>query len=635
MKRSRKLSIVMLLMILATVLVCAVACTVNDTYTITYQTNANGVSIPPLTAIAGSKIYPPANPEMEGYRFEGWELNGQAFTFDVMPEANITLVAKWSKLYTVTFVTSTDATQIPVAFYAEGETVSQPETPKRSGYMFTEWQLNGETFVFGAMPASDVVLVANWVEACTISFNTGTSEFSVEPIVAVAGTEISAPVVNRPNYYLKNWLLNGSVYEFTVMPDHDVTLTAEWMPLSNLPALMIDLTDSSGNVVPLSSVNRDDYVKSTVTLANTEDEYLLNSVAASFKGRGNGSWEEAKKGYRIKFDKKQSVFGRAANKNWVIIACANFDDVTMSRNYLAYNMANEVFSYIEYTTQANWVDVYVNGEYRGVYLLCEHVRVDSGRVDIESEYGVNDTGYLIEYDAYYANEGGQEGIDYFKVPGLKYAFTVHSPDPEDYMDEGISKARYQQQVAFIKDYVTRVYSAALNGDFATFAELADVDSFVDMYILHELFKNTDTGFSSFYLYKKPNGKLYAGPAWDFDATTTATRGDASPQGIFVAGSVQNTSEHTASELYIALYQNANFKQAVIKRWKELSPKISTFLDEKLNDEVYAENKTAMGKNFALWKGKSQTVAENDWVNDVKTLKTWLQNRIAWLNSEWK
>lgn len=532
----------------------------GNTYTITFETGFDGLTVEPIVAKAGEKIVAPTNPQQKGYRFDGWTLDGEPFVFGTMPQEDITLVATWIKLYSVTFETGTDDV-IPVAWYAPGETIKAPQSIMRDGYKLT------------------------------------------------------------------GWLLNDKPYQFGKMPSEDITLHAQW-EIASLPAMYINLD----NGVKLKDVTREAYVNSTITITNTDEEF--DSLKAEFKGRGNGSWAETKKGYKIKFDKKQSLFGREKNKHWVIIACTNFDDVTMSRNYLAYNMANEVFDNIEYTTPAYWIEVYVNNEYQGVYLLCEHVRVGDGRVDIESEYGVLDTGYLIEYD-YYAS--GEEGVDYFRVDGIKYAFTVHSPDPEDYATDGkISKAEYMRQVAYIKNYVTKVYHAAYSRDYDTFSELADANSFVDMYILHELFKNVDTGYSSFYLYKKPGGKLYAGPAWDFDATanTAYDRGDRSPQGIYVAGEGQ-VDYLTSSELYINLYKTSGFKNAVKARWKTLSPAIRVFLDGRLNDDVYEANKEAMGKNFAKWKGKSQTQAEIDWVNDVKRLKQWLLDRIAWLDNEWK
>lgn len=621
----------------ATLAGCAQQTSQTATATITYVTGTDEFTISPLTAGVGSKIYPPEDPVRDGYRFEGWTLDGAAFTFDTMPETDITLTAVWSELYTLTFDRA-DGSAATTVQYAEGDAIVLPEAPTRAHFKFTGWTLDGKPLVSGTMPNGDVTLTASWAAASTIYFVTGVDGLTVEPLVEIAGTEISAPASpDRQGYYLRRWLLNGAAYDFSVMPDSDVTLTAEWIELTNLPAMFIDLSDGAGNTVALADVTREAYVTSSISLTNTSAEYELDSVASQFKGRGNGSWTDSgdKKGYKIKFDKKQSLFGRTANKHWVILACSNFNDVTMCRNYLAYNMADELFDDIEYSTNAEWIDVYVNGEYRGVYVLCEHVRVAEGRVDIESEYGVLDTGYLVEYDAY---AEGVEGVDYFRLDGLglKYAFTVHSPDPEDYMEEGnISKAAYMRQVAYIKDYVTRVYSAALNGDYNTFSELADVDSFVDMYILSELFKNVDTGYSSFYLYKKPNGKLYAGPPWDFDATTNiGERGDRTPTGIYVADSVQWGSSNCASELYISLYQQSGFKNAVKARWKVLSPKISAFIEEKLNVNFYDAYRSAMGKNFAKWAGKSQATAEYDWVNDVKTLKQWLLDRVDWLDSEW-
>lgn len=577
MKRFTKIiAAVCLLVCSAVLLALSAACTSDPVATITFETGVETQVIKPITAKVGSKIYPPADPEREGYRFEGWTLDGEPFEFDVMPDRDIALKAEWTAVF-------------------------------------------------------------------TISFDTGTDDFAVAPIVEPAGTEISQPAVHRTDYYLKHWLLGNKVYDFKTMPEENITLTAVWFKLtSGIPSMLIELSDKSGNTYPLSNVNRENYVDSKISIANTNEKFEFNNLKSSFKGRGNGSWTDSgnKKGYKIKFDKKQSLFGRAANKHWVIIACANFDDVSMSRNYLAYNMGNEVFDNIEYSTQATWIDVYVNGDYRGVYLLCEHVRVGDGRVDIESDYLTDNfasTGYLIEYDAY---ASGKEGIDYFRVPGLKYAFTMHSPDPEDCADEkegGKGEAYYMNQVKYIQSYVAQVYKAALSGDYTTFAQLADADSFVDMYILHELFKNVDTGYSSFYLYKKPNGKLYAGPPWDFDATANGAtdRGDRGPTGIYVAGTIMNGSSHCASELYIALYTTSGFKDAVRERWHVLSPKITEFVNGRLNADVYSQYKTAMGKNFAKWKNKSEAKAELDWINDAETLKKWLLDRVTWLDGNWK
>ena len=600
----------------------------NKLYTISFDAGVDNLEVESIVKVAGAQIVGPQI-NRNGYVLEGWLLNGEAFAFDVMPANDITLTANWNKLYTISFDAGVDNLEIESIIQVAGTQIVGPQI-NRDGYVFEGWLLNGETFVFDVMPANYIILTAKWNKLYTISFDPGVDNLNVESIIQVAGSEITKPEIEHQGYYLKSWKLNGSVYDFDTMPEEDITLSAEWIELTNLPAMLIDLSDSDGNVVELSSITKDAYVKSVISIVNTDEQYELNNIASQFKGRGNGSWEEEKKGYKIKFDKKQSLFGNEANKHWVIIACANFDDITMCRNYLAYSLGRDIFDGIEYTTSTQWIDVYVNGEYRGVYLLCEHVRVDKGRVDISSKYGELDTGYLIEYDAYAT---GQPELDYFYIEGLNYSFTLHSPDPEEYAEK-VTEEQYRAQVAYIKDYVSRVYVAALTQDYATFSELVDIDSFVDMYILHEYCKNTDTGWSSFYLYKKKGGKLYAGPAWDFDGSMNGARGDSSPEGIYVAGSIMEHSDFTASQLFIALYQNENFLQAVKERWQVLSPLIEQFVNEQLNDEMYELNKAAMGKNFVMWKGKTQQQAEEDWVNDVKELKAWLIARINWLNTEW-
>lgn len=399
-----------------------------------------------------------------------------------------------------------------------------------------------------------------------------------------------------------------------------------------LPTMFIDLYDENQETYDLANVTKEAYVSSKITITNTDEQYCVSNLESQFKGRGNASWYESKKGYKIKLNKKASLFGRGKNKHWVLNACENFHDKTMYRNYLAYNMASTIFDNIEYTTNAVWVDVYVNGLYQGVYILCEHVRVDNSRVNIQSDYGVLDTGYLIEYDAYAT---GIEGIDYFRINGVKYPFTVHSPDPEEYESDGdISTEEYMAQVNYIKEYIQNVYTAGLQKDFAIFSSLVDVNSFVDMYILHELFKNTDTGFSSFYLYKKAGGKLYAGPAWDFDGTAVATRGDNSPQGIYVAESVVHGSLISANELLISLYNTPEFKSLVVERWQQLSPLIQNFIDERMNEEVYDEILYAMSRNISLWYKVPEYFAESIWLKEVDILKNWLDQRIIFLNSEW-
>jgi uncharacterized repeat protein (TIGR02543 family) len=627
-----------------------VACNQQKSYKITFDTQTDEV-VQPIINAAGEAIFAPDNPSRSGYRFDGWFYNNELYAFSVMPKNNITLVAQWSKYYQLIFDTG-EGTLVEPIWVVEGDSIQWPEAPKRDHFKFTGWLSGGQEFNLAQMPAQNVFLTAEWTPATTITFVATVFDrhinqyidIEIDSIVEIAGVELqNIPTPKYPEYKFVSWQMDDEDYDFDVMPEEDITLYANWIQLSNLPVLFINLYSEQGAIVPIEQVTRETYVQSVISLENTDQAYILDSLIAEFKGRGNGSWVDSgdKKGYRIKFDSKQSILGSSESKHWVILAGANFDDKTMYRNKFAFDMAAEIFDGIEYVSSAEWVDVYINGNYHGVYIICEHIRVDEDRVNIVSEYGVNDTGYFIEYDAY---ASGVEGVDFFRVNGLRYPFTMKSPSPEDYSDYGLTTEQYREQVSYIKQIVQNMVSAALAKDFDLFSTYADIASFVDIYILHELFKNIDTGYSSFYLYRHPGGKIFAGPPWDFDATwgSSPTRGNGGPTGIYVALAVQAFSSRTASELLISLYATPAFKQVVINRWQVLSPMIEAYTNQIFTDDMVETYKFALGRNYVRWPSPqgygpqvSQSTAEANWVSNISIAKKWLLDRVIWLNNEWK
>ena len=631
------------------ILLLLIGCTSENNYTVTFDTGFE-TKITPIVAMEGESIFAPENPVRSGYRFDGWFLDQEKYQFGLMPNKDITLVAKWSKYYQVSFDT-VDGTPIQPITVAEGDPITLPEAPKKSSYKFIGWTYLDAQFSSNQMPSQNITLIAEWAQASTLTFVASVYDrhlktnidIELESLVEVAGTQIEAPLnPTYPEYKFLSWQHDGHDYDFTTMPDTDIVLYAHWLELSNLPALFVNLYHENGSIIPIEQITRETYVHSIISLENTAPEFQLSQVTAEFKGRGMGSWIDSgdKKGYRIKFEERQSILGAASSRHWVILAGANFDDITMYRNKLAFDMSNEVFSHIEYASSAEWVDVYFNGNYHGVYLIAEHVRVSENRVNIVSEYGVLDTGYLIEYDSY---ASGINGVDYFRVDGLRYPFTMTSPSPNDYLENGLTIDDYKAQVAYIRNIVQNMATAAMTKNFEAFATYADVNSFVDMYILHELFKNIDTGYSSFYLYRHAGGKLFAGPPWDFDATlgSSPSRGNGGPTGIYVAQSVQAFSSRTASELLISLYATPGYKQAVIQRWKEISPNIASYVNQVFTDEMVQTYRFAMGRNYVRWPSPqgygapiSQATAEQNWANNISILKKWLLDRVTWLNGEW-
>ncbi len=524
-----------------------------------------------------------------------------------------------TKTFQITFIDDNDQV-IEEKIYEKGEQIVFPDAPNKTGYDFTGWD-NDDT-----VATKDIVFKALYeAKSFTVSFVSDGDEV-IGNLDILYGEILNLPSASKTGYYFYGWkyedlfVYSGTTYDYLF----NIELTAIFvLEIESMPVLYIDLGE-----VKLKDVNRTTYVDASVSLTNTLEEFEFSSLAASFRGRGHGSWVNYdKKGYRIKFDKKQAVFGYAKSKHWVIVPGGHDD--SLIRHNLAYTIVNENLSYIEYQTSVHEIEVYVNGIYHGVYSLFEHIRVEKGRVDITSEYNILDTGYLLEYDAY-AYEEGTEGIDYFKVQGLKYPFVIKSPDPDDYLDEGLTKEEYKSQVNYIKDYVGSVVNAILTADYQSFNELADVNSFVDMYIIHELFKNTDTGYSSFYLYKKKGGKLYAGPAWDFDLSSGISRGDSSYTGFYVSDKVKSYSFFTSSEIYIALMKQDWFKTRFAERFLEVEQGILQTINMyylKIGNFSLAYKRDADRWTSGIPRWQTEQIALKNWLtNRVKWLKNWALNQ---------
>src|SRR5690606_30966726 len=226
--------------------------------------------------------------------------------------------AVWDQQYMIAFDTGNNGAGIDPIYLYEGDPIVLPDAPTKMGpdnkaYQFDGWLYEGMEMPFVEMPQMDLILVAKWKLGVAIMFETD-SDTELDPLFEEPGKNIIAPQIipEKDGYIFTGWSLDGKPYIFKKMPEMTMTLTAEWIPTSNpyntestLPKVFINLKDNK----PLGDVIREEYVDASITISNTDEDYELVSLRAEFKGRGNGSWWDSgpKKGYRIKFDKKQSV----------------------------------------------------------------------------------------------------------------------------------------------------------------------------------------------------------------------------------------------------------------------------------------------------------------------------------------
>ena len=352
---------------------------------------------------------------------------------------------------------------------------------------------------------------------------------------------------------------------------------------TGLPVVYVDTEGGQG------IYSKEDYVKASLKIQGTEQYDGLDAVACDIRGRGNTTWYWPKKPYLIKLNEKQSLFGMPKHKRWILLA--NFMDRTLMRNLVSMKVAS-MMSHLAWTPSCVPVELVLNGKHVGSYLLIEQVRVDKKRVavtEMTPEDNVGDAvigGYLLELDFHYDNEvQWVEPLGRNNYWGDGIPFGIKYPDPEDLTP---------QQLTYIKGYISETSNTLYGENFKDpdegYAKYIDVDSFIDYWITFEVMGNHELGNpGSVYMHKDRNGKLVAGPCWDFD------------WGVLS----YNTSPHARTGLvngnaiwYARLRQDPAFEAKLKARFDELLPKLETipaYIDE--CEKLLTESARL---NFAMW-----------------------------------
>ncbi|HRA45303.1 MAG TPA: CotH kinase family protein, partial [Phycicoccus sp.] len=279
----------------------------------------------------------------------------------------------------------------------------------------------------------------------------------------------------------------------------------------NLPTMNIVL-DGGVKLSTVEAGSKDTKYMSSVGIEDGSGAYNLPMTAATeFKGRGNYTWRLPKRPYQIKFDKSTSILGLPAAKAWVLLA--NDADGSLMRNKLMYDFAGAAGLYA--APNSRWVDLRVNGEYRGNYLVSEKVEVKKNRLDLKSPNGVlaeldNNYGYAEPYK--FITTTTQTTFTLKDAKGdIPDATKPVTPLPAD------TQVGWDDMRATL-ERLDQLLNAS-NPDWATISSIIDVPSFVKYYFVYEMAENPEIVASSIFFYKDGVGsKLFAGPVWDFDSS---------------------------------------------------------------------------------------------------------------------
>lgn len=401
---------------------------------------------------------------------------------------------------------------------------------------------------------------------------------------------------------------------------------AIWKNGKNLESGLTYTDQLTSNGVPIVEVNVENGapVDSKETWLNCnvrigKDYYDTVVSDGKIRGRGNATWKDyPKKPYRIKFSSKESPFGFPANKDWVLLA--EYNDHSFLR--LPYMCEVSKAVGIDYTINYQHVNLYLNGEYQGLYILTDQVKVGKSRVNVQ------DDGFLIEEDKYY----DKEPLWFSTVLGFNFSFKY--PDADDGAIV-LGDDNYNFIASFFSDLEAALSNIAVAP--ATVESKVDYTSFAKWYLIQELTGNWEP--NRFYVLESRSSKLKMYPAWDSEWSMGLARNDNpnNPDGWYFPP-VQPDNDAIiwkTRQYYPWLFNDPAFITTLKSEWNAMKPHLSA-VSSRIN-EVETEIEAAQSDNFAKWQvldkcSGAALIALGSWEAEVDYVKTFFVNRITLMDN---
>jgi len=416
---------------------------------------------------------------------------------------------------------------------------------------------------------------------------------------------------------------------------------------SNLPIFVID---TQGQTIP-------DEPKITAWMGVVDNgDGQTNSLSDPFnvydghigiERRGSSSQSFPKLSYAVEtrnadgFDVNVSLLGMPEEEDWVLHG--PYSDKSLMRNVLIFHIAHQMG---RYASRTRFVELVLNGDNQGVYVLMEKIKRDPDRVDIstlnpdETEGDDLTGGYIVKVDKWEGTEVDGWSSPYPPKPGYdqRVFYQYHYPRPSVIAPE--QKTYIQSVIAGFEDVMASDrYADPENG----YAKYIDVDSAVDFYILNEVARNVDGYRLSTFLYKDRDsvdgGKLHFGPIWDFNLgfgnadyySGGLTYGFQCVRGVPISDGFQ------PSFWWEKLWKDSTFNALTLERWQNLRQNVlhTDTLMQYIDDTV-AYLQEASERNFDRWHILGSYVWPNAFIGhtyeeEIDFLKTWLATRLNWID----
>lgn len=348
-----------------------------------------------------------------------------------------------------------------------------------------------------------------------------------------------------------------------------------------LPVMMVTV-EAKDELYDNTDYDNKNYIeKGELLFWGTDGELILGTTLDVFKVRGNLTAELPKKPFSFELSEPASLCGMEEAINWNLLA--NLTDGSNIRNKIMLDWANEVSD--SYEAGAEFVELFLNGEYQGLYLLTEAIEMGENRLEYQ------DGGMLMEMELDYRREIDKPSVQTDKG----HTFVMHV---QDYMTD--------EDIADVEDYLNEIESAlyAVDGIGQTsrkkLSELIDLDSWTDAWLLREISADHDLGVVSQFAYVENwEGRsiLKAGPEWDFDGTF----GNAmvplfrNPRSLVAAMvDTKGIKSNNQNKWFAPMYENEEFREMLVSKFEhEYTAKIEKLVNYEIDEYIKKIDRSAL------------------------------------------
>jgi hypothetical protein len=443
------------------------------------------------------------------------------------------------------------------------------------------------------------------------------SDLSALPVIT-----LELPLGTETYFSPPNWFVEPSPQPV------DINFTSSNLPIVILNTGGFDIPDEPKIEATMKIIERPDNELNYV-LDESNPDYLDFDGPIQIEVRGSSSQLFSKKQYSLTtYDSKGEkdnvkLLGLPKENDWILNALAY--DTTFVRDYISYKLSN---SLNQYASRAEYCELILNGEYKGIYMLLEKLKADDNRINIkkikddDNELPDLTGGYIVKSDKIEGTEELGWSMPSYGWGNVNFAYEV--PKPED---------KTSQQDDYIQNVFNQLAETSYNPSntslFDGYPSLIDIPSFIDFMLLNELASNVDAYQFSTFFHKDRGSKLRAGPVWDFNLTfgndLFEWGYDRSKYNIW-----QFQDGNRGARFWTDLFYDPDFSCYLTKRWRELTASGQVFNENiihELIDETVTNILDAVNRQEQVWN------MDINFGVRIANIKNFVSQRINWISDQ--